>query len=337
MINYTTPHTKLEELVSIDVANASRPQCLALHVPCGKIEPEDSWSSGDSESSSPGDQESVPLAGPKDATLTQTKNLFQKPSGAEVVRRLTKSNNETFVCLKVFCEKYREKKHYGIHHLHRHEKKIYKHVVEQAGVYVGTIDTSLEIAEKGVAICRDVKAIIEDPKLELALMVDVMLVKARDVLDDVTSISSRFRDIRMALYDATPGSKLRQSGEYSYTGEQELDTQALKRMGDEDLLQLTVSVLDRFALIVGNFIDWWSDLRTDVGSLTRSIDFIRKNSAIGPRVWQQWDAVEKQYKAYNSEITAQQDYYHKTLTDLVVPVSRVHRAVHRVAHKLRLD
>lgn len=88
-----------------------------------------------------------------------------------------------------------------MHHLHRHEKKIYNHVVEQAGVYVGTIDTSLRIAQKGIAICRDVKAILEDPKLELALMVDFMLVKAKEVLDDVTSISEGFREIRVALYD----------------------------------------------------------------------------------------------------------------------------------------
>lgn len=73
-------------------------------------------------------------------------------------------------------------------------------------------------------------------------------------------------------------------------------------MGDEDLLQLTIAVLDRFAVIVGNFIDWWSDLRTYVDSLTRSIEFIRKNPAIGSRVWMQWDDVEKQYKGYNSEV-----------------------------------
>ncbi|KDQ29766.1 hypothetical protein PLEOSDRAFT_1103780 [Pleurotus ostreatus PC15] len=284
------------------------------------------------------DQASVLSLGSEggDDTLTHTGNLFHKPSGAEVVRRLTKSNNETFVCLKVFCEKYREKKHFGVHHLHRHEKKIYKHVVEQAGVYVGTIDTSLGIAQKGIAISRDVKAILEDPKLELALMVDFMLVKAKEVLDDVTSISGRFREIRVALYDemqrVAPGLELHQPEQYSYTEEHEFDLQALKRMGDEDLLQLTVAVLDRFAIIVGNFIDWWSDLRTDVEGLTRGIEFIRKKPAISSRVWKQWDDVEKQYRGYNSEIMAQQDYYHETLSDLVVPVSRVHRAVHRVAH-----
>lgn len=73
-------------------------------------------------------------------------------------------------------------------------------------------------------------------------------------------------------------------------------------MGDEDLLQLTVAVLDRFVLIVGNFIDWWSDLQTNVGSLTTSIEFMRKNPAISARVRTQWDDVEKQYKFYSSEV-----------------------------------
>ncbi|KAF9487589.1 hypothetical protein BDN71DRAFT_1594421 [Pleurotus eryngii] len=338
MTKCTAPFTRMEELVSTDVTDASRPQCIALHAPCGKIEPEDSWSSENSENSLRSDRASVLSPGSEagDGALEHAGNPFHKPSGAEVVRRLTKSNNETFVCLKVFCEKYREKKHFGVHHMHRHEKKIYKHVVEQAGVYVGTIDTSLGIAQKGIAICRDVKAILEDPKLELALMVDFMLVKAKEVLDDVASISGRFREIRVALYDEmqriAPGLEPHQPERCSYAGEHEFDLRALKRMGDEDLLQLTIAVLDRFAVIVGNFIDWWSDLRTDVDSLTRSIEFIRKSPAIGSRVWMQWDDVEKQYKGYNSEIMAQQDYYHETLSDLVVPVSRVHRAVHRVAH-----
>ncbi|KDQ22122.1 hypothetical protein PLEOSDRAFT_163028 [Pleurotus ostreatus PC15] len=346
MVKHATSHTRVKGLVSTDVADAGRPQCITLHVPCGKIEPEDSCCSNSSEGLSPSDsqsdQGSVPSPG-SDAedNLTYTKVLFHRPSGAEVVRRLTKSNNETFVCLKVFCEKYREKKHFGVHHLHRHEKKIYKQIVDQAGIYVGTIDTSLGIAEKGIAICQDVKAILDDPNLEIVLMVDFMLVKAKEVLDDVTSISSRFREIRVALYNEmqriAPGSERRQPEPSSYTGEHELDLQALKRMGDEDLLQLTVAVLDRFAVIVGNFIDWWSDLRTDVNSLTRSIGFIRRNQAIGHRVRKQWDDVEKQYRGYNSEIRAQQDYYHKTLADLVVPVSRVHRAVHHVAHKLGLE
>ncbi len=88
-----------------------------------------------------------------------------------------------------------------MHHLHRHERRIYKHVVEQAGIYVGTIDTSLGIAEKGIAICRDIKAMLDDPKLELLTMAEFMLGKAKEVVGDVATMWARFRVIRTALYD----------------------------------------------------------------------------------------------------------------------------------------
>ncbi|KAG9218389.1 hypothetical protein CCMSSC00406_0010405 [Pleurotus cornucopiae] len=251
---------------------------------------------------------------------------------ADVVYALTKSNHETFECLKVFCEKYNEKRTF----IHSHSKhKVYKHVVEQAGVYVGTIDTSIRMAERGMSISRGAKEALDDKTVTPELLVEPMLEQTGDALKDIKDISNRFRSIRVALFEEMQRIHPSEPQSDSYppstdlVRRQRVDLNELRRMDEKDLLKLTVLVLDQFVSIVGEFVDWWSSLKVDVDRLTGSIRFIRKNPDISTQVYKQWENMEQQYKIYRSEIMTQQDYYNHTLKYLM-PKSFFRRVVRRL-------
>ncbi|KDQ22120.1 hypothetical protein PLEOSDRAFT_171596 [Pleurotus ostreatus PC15] len=283
--------------------------------------------------------EALPLYRETEGTADAPNDILRKASEhAGVVYALTKSNHETFECLKVFCEKYNEKRTF----IHSHSKhKVYKHVVEQAGVYVGTIDASIRMAERGMSISRGAKEALDDKTLIPEVFVEPMLEQTGEALKDIKDISNRFRGIRVALFeemqrvhpseppsdpsfppstDLVRRQRVDLNGKYfhlSYPVTLTKRASELRRMDEKDLLKLTVLVLDQFVSIVGEFVDWWNSLKVDVDRLTGSIRYIRKNPNISTQVFKQWENMEQQYKIYRSEIMAQQDYYNHTLKDLM--------------------
>ncbi|KAJ8701268.1 hypothetical protein PTI98_000074 [Pleurotus ostreatus] len=278
--------------------------------------------------------EALPLYRETEGTADAPNDILRKASEhAGVVYALTKSNHETFECLKVFCEKYNEKRTF----IHSHSKhKVYKHVVEQAGVYVGTIDASIRMAERGMSISRGAKEALDDKTLIPEVFVEPMLEQTGEALKDIKDISNRFRGIRVALFEEMQ--RVHPSEHPSdpsfppstdLVRRQRVDLNELRRMDEKDLLKLTVLVLDQFVSIVGEFVDWWNSLKVDVDRLTGSIRYIRKNPNISTQVFKQWENMEQQYKIYRSEIMTQQDYYNHTLKDLM-PKSFFRRVVRRL-------
>ncbi len=77
---------------------------------------------------------------------------------------------------------------------------MHTHVVEEAGVYIKTVNTSLKIAENGIQTSRYARTLLVDPEVMAESMVDAMLDKADAVKRDVEIITEKFRDIRTSLF-----------------------------------------------------------------------------------------------------------------------------------------
>ncbi|KAJ8481843.1 hypothetical protein ONZ45_g15172 [Pleurotus djamor] len=210
----------------------------------------------------------------------------------DIVRELTKSNHDTFECLKAFCEKYNSR------------SKVYRHVFKQAGVYVATIEKSRRVAQKGVAISREATSLLESEGKDTDAVVGIMLAHTRSALGDAQGIATHLRDIRKEIYkemQKVDPSAVVQTGPSSVSEQPNLSVENLRTMKDEDLLRLTVMVMEQFVHAITNFVNWWASLEVDVGRLTMAIEFMLQNPNIASNVRDQWRDMEDQYQKYETE------------------------------------
>lgn len=70
-------------------------------------------------------------------------------------------------------------------------------------MYVGTIDTSIRVAERGMSISRGAKEALDDKTATPELLVEPMLEQTGEALKDIKDISNRFRSIRIALFEVS--------------------------------------------------------------------------------------------------------------------------------------
>ncbi|KAL4262481.1 hypothetical protein AB1N83_006298 [Pleurotus pulmonarius] len=240
-------------------------------------------------------------------------------SGIDVVRRLVQANSDTYEYLRVFCETYKSTKHCW--HPHCRQREMHAHVVEEAGVYIDTVNTSLRIAENGAQTSRGAQTLLVDSVIRESV-VESMLEKAEAVKRDVKIIFEKFRGIRISLY--TEMKRIDPAVEPHWhmikcpnvKGQEVVRPEELKSMGQGDLLRVTMAVLDYFVRTVGDFVDWWNEVHTHVGMLKDSVERIRKDPAIADFVRRQWETLEGEYRRYALETMAQQDYYHRVLGEL---------------------
>ncbi|KAJ8517665.1 hypothetical protein ONZ45_g5162 [Pleurotus djamor] len=254
----------------------------------------------------------------------------------EVVRQLTKSNHDTFECLKVFCEKYK-KQH---HSIFSSGSKVYKHVFKQAGVYVATIEKSRQVAQKGVAISREATSLLEsEGGKDTKAVVGIMLLHTKSALVDAKGIATHLRGIRKEIYkemQKVDPAVIMPAHPSGVSEQPSLSVETLRTMKDEDLLRLTVMVMEQFVHAITNFVNWWASLEVDVGRLTMAIEFMLQNPNIASNVRDQWRDMEVQYLRYETEISAQQDYYDTALKDLM-PESRIRKWLGKICTYLYED
>ncbi|KAF4564057.1 hypothetical protein EYR36_003308 [Pleurotus pulmonarius] len=234
-----------------------------------------------------------------------------------LVQKLTTSNNDVFECLQVFYKRY-SKFTWPI--LHGEQKKIHKHVVEQAGIYGATIDISITVARKGIEISKAAHILLEDTEVDAEFMVTPMMKNVEEASQDVAHIADRFRKIRTALFDVkkeiSPNASFQrvEKAPWAIDIDSQDKIKRLEEMADKDLLLFTLAVVERFVNVVGYFIDWWRDnLGVDVNLLKSTINCFRMNPAMSQTVQKQWETLEKEYCCYTSKISSQQDYYHQVL------------------------
>ncbi|KAF9490924.1 hypothetical protein BDN71DRAFT_1434323 [Pleurotus eryngii] len=191
----------------------------------------------------------------------------------------------------------------------------------RAEVYLRVVDTSVTVTSAGVRIAKMIIAVVEASEdLEVSTITGVKQSAAENA-KDAKRIQEDFRQLRGSLMNfhraLNPRSPpiLGRMPENSF-----VETNGLETMADEDFFAFTTQIIDQFLATVTEFIEWWGGLMSELAGVEDYMKRLkpgREDSGHRLFIAKLWKSIESEYKTYNADVTAQQDYYRPELNEVL--------------------
>lgn len=77
----------------------------------------------------------------------------------------------------------------------------------------------------------------------------------------------------------------------------------LDKMADEDFLSFTTQVIDQFLTTITEFIEWWSNLMSELASIEGLMKCLNGDSGPKKIVLRSWKSIESEYRTYKADVS----------------------------------